>query len=377
MGLLGESFVVYLLTTVLGLITLAVLYLKYQYSYWKKRNVVHMPPSVPFGNFTKFFFQKCSTGEQITELYNQLRKSRQRFAGIYLFSKPVLLVIDPELAKSIMTKDFQYFSSRGNYSDEENDPLTGHLLNLNGTEWKGMRSKLTPTFTSGKMKMMFQTLVACSQELEVVLEKHSKMGIPLDVKDTMGRFTTDIIGSCAFGIDCNSLKEPENEFRRHGKRIFELTYLDNLRILFSNQFPKIFTALGMKRFPKEQNDFFMKLVRETVDYRVKNNFNRKDFMQLLIQLKEHSTLDGSEEKDGNKLSMNQVAAQSFVFFLAGFETSSTTLASFMYEMARHQDVQDKVREEIHEMLNKYDRKITYEGIMEMEYLGKAIDGKIN
>lgn len=75
-----------------------------------------------------------------------------------------------------------------------------------------------------------------------------------------------------------------------------------------------------------------------------------------------------------KLTINQIAAQAFVFFLAGFETASTTLCSFMYEMTQHQDVQDKLRNEIHQTLKKYDGKLTYEGISEMNYLDKVIDG---
>ena len=75
------------------------------------------------------------------------------------------------------------------------------------------------------------------------------------------------------------------------------------------------------------------------------------------------------------LSMNSLAAQAFVFFLAGFETSSSTMTFCLYELSLHQDIQDRVRQEIDVVLQKHDGKLTYEGILEMEYLDKVVSGK--
>jgi cytochrome P450 family 6 len=76
------------------------------------------------------------------------------------------------------------------------------------------------------------------------------------------------------------------------------------------------------------------------------------------------------------LSVNSLAAQAFVFYLGGFETSSTTMTFCLYELSLHQDIQDRVREEIDVVLQKHDGKITYESIQEMEYLDKVVSGEI-
>jgi cytochrome P450 len=73
--------------------------------------------------------------------------------------------------------------------------------------------------------------------------------------------------------------------------------------------------------------------------------------------------------------MNSLAAQCFVFFVAGYETSSTTMMFCLYELSLHQDIQDRVRAEIDVVLQKHDGKLTYEGIQEMEYLDKVVSGK--
>jgi len=73
--------------------------------------------------------------------------------------------------------------------------------------------------------------------------------------------------------------------------------------------------------------------------------------------------------------MNSLAAQAFVFFTAGFESSSTTMTLCLYELSLHQDIEDRLLEEIDVVLEKHDGKITYEGIQEMEYLDKVVSGK--
>lgn len=72
--------------------------------------------------------------------------------------------------------------------------------------------------------------------------------------------------------------------------------------------------------------------------------------------------------------MTEAAAQAFVFYLAGFETSSTTVTFCLYELAIHQDIQNKVREEIQTQLEKHGGDLTYDAVNEMTYLHKVISG---
>lgn len=135
------------------------------------------------------------------------------------------------------------------------------------------------------------------------------------------------------------------------------------------------------------------MVENTVKYREENNVARKDFLQMLIDIKNNKEMtDGYTGKtiecylksksdwhrflgDGTTLTMDEIAAQSFVFFLAGFETSSTTMTFALYELAIHPEIQETVREEIHTVLKKYDNKVSYDSLKELNYMGKVIDGK--
>jgi cytochrome P450 family 6 len=65
----------------------------------------------------------------------------------------------------------------------------------------------------------------------------------------------------------------------------------------------------------------------------------------------------------------------FVFFLAGFETSSTTLSFCLHEMAVNQEIQSRVYNEINETADKYGLPLSYEAISSMDYLEQCLKGK--
>lgn len=93
-----------------------------------------------------------------------------------------------------MSKDFQHFTDRGMYFDEERDPLSANLFSIEGAEWKVLRAKLTPTFSSGKIKVMFNTLLECGDSLLQTVRKFSEEAEAVDIKEVLGCFSTDVIG---------------------------------------------------------------------------------------------------------------------------------------------------------------------------------------
>lgn len=101
--------------------------------------------------------------------------------------KPFLIVNDPDLIRNILTKEFTNFHDRGIFYNEEIDPLSGHLFQLPGKKWRNLRVKLTPTFTSGKIKQIFPILKEAGNILEKYLEEEALKGSTIDVKDIFAR----------------------------------------------------------------------------------------------------------------------------------------------------------------------------------------------
>lgn len=144
-----------------------------------------------------------------------------------------------------------------------------------------------------------------------------------------------------------------------------------IMFLLANAYQDLCRKLNLQVTPKHIQDFFLKIVVDTVAYREKNNIHRNDFLDLLLQLKNHGKYDDDEKVIG-KISFVDLAAQCFMFFLAGFETSSTALSYALYELSINQELQDKTRSEIEKVLEKHNGEITYDSIMGMEYCGQVI-----
>jgi cytochrome P450 family 6 len=271
-------------------------YFKTSFSYWKKRGVPTLKPRLPFGNIADAIFKTKTVQEVLNELYTDF--DGHEFGGIYNFATPSLLLRDPEIIKNVLVKDFDKFHSRGIIINEEKDPLQGHLFSLSGSKWRNLRVKLSPTFTSGKMKMMFGTFVDCGKELQQCLQPFANNEDTIEIKDVLARYSTDIIASCAFGIQCNCLKNPDAEFRNWGRKIFEPSLKTKLIRTLIFAFPSSARLFRLSITTKEISDYFMKMVKDTVEYREKNDVKRNDFMQLMLQMK-NKTLGVAEEEDMN------------------------------------------------------------------------------
>ncbi|GAB0099406.1 hypothetical protein DMENIID0001_152620 [Sergentomyia squamirostris] len=354
-------------------------YFKGVYKYWEKRNVEYLDPIFPFGNMKDVLLARADFGGFLQDLYN---RTKDKFFGIYLINRPCLVIKDPELIKTIIIKDFDHFVDRGILADEEYDPLSGNLFSLSGQKWHKLRVKLTPTFTSGKLRAMFPSVITAAENMQKHLVKNLNRNPNeniYEVRDLSARFVTDLIASVAFGITVDSISDPNVLFRKMGQKALEPTFKNGFVTLLSFMAPKLLELLKIKQTPDEVEKFMVSVVEQTVKYRGENNIVREDFMQLMIQLKNSGTVkeDGdwsAENVDSKKQTMtiNEITAQAAIFFFAGFETSSSVMSFCLYELAKLPDLQDKVYQEIKQVLDENNGEYSYESLKKMKSLERCM-----
>jgi cytochrome P450 family 6 len=140
-----------------------------------------------------------------------------------------------------------------------------------------------------------------------------------------------------------SCKVEDSTFKKFGKKIFTKSKSRRIKGILVESFPKLGQFLDVPLTPKNASNFFTTLVKDTVSYRKETNTINKYFIQVLIDQKRRLVEDDNCDAT---LSVEAIAAQCFIFYLAGFSTSPTLMTSALYELAKHQEIQEKVRNEI-------------------------------
>lgn len=349
--------------------------------YWEKRGIPHVKPLLFLGNSAKSLFLKLNIGELHQNICQQF--PNEPVVGYYDYTKPVLLVKDVDLIEKILIKDFVHFTDHGFEIDEKQNPLDTSLFTMTGKRWRALRIKLSPIFTSGKLRYMFGPMNDCGNALLTLLDSEQQ---DVEIKDILGRFSMDVIGSCAFGIDAGNLAQPENEFRRMGRKQFEMDFIQFVKLILITNFPKFFKALGISFNKPDVVKYFCNLIKNTLEYRKKNNVHRNDFIQLMMQLQEKGyvelqTKDASDdylEIDTNtyktenfEISDDLILGQAFVFLTAGFEASAIVMMYALYELTKNPSIMKKVKEEI-KYHAKDNESLTYDSIKEMTFLEQCI-----
>jgi len=92
-------------------------------------------------------------------------------------------------------------------------------------------------------------------------------GSTVEVTETMARFTTDVIASCAFGINGNSLKDPDSKFVRNLRNILKSSVKKGLAMLTAFFAPHLQKMFRLNVMDDKTNNYVRQIVWSTVEYR--------------------------------------------------------------------------------------------------------------
>ncbi|XP_051157445.1 uncharacterized protein LOC127279250 [Leptopilina boulardi] len=358
-----ESLNLALWTLIVG--SLGVLYfLYYKVHFWERKKIPHVKPVLIFGNSAPIFFQTKPISQFVTELYNSFPDAK--YFGIMDIHTPTAVIRDPELIKEICVKNFEYFIDHQRFVDETMDPIFGkNVFFLKGERWREIRNTLSPSFTATKMKFMFELIEKCAENFVQHYLKHPEETELIDSKDAFSRYSNDVIATAAFGISVDSLKDRENDFFLRGKDATSFGKgLRALKFLLFRICPRFMKLIGEPFLSRATDQFFKRIVRENVKVREEKNIVRPDMIHLLMEAR--------DKDNGVELTTDDIISQSFIFFLAGFDTTSTAMCFVAHELAMNPEIQEKLREEIETFTENGEEKITYDTLTKMKYLDMVI-----
>lgn len=352
---------------ILAALVILYLFLTRNFKYWQKRGIPCADGALPgVGHLGEVVTMKSTFSEFCRKIYNVNRN--HSMVGIYNFMTPTLMVLEPELVKTVMQTNFTNFHENGLKVDPELDPLlSNNPFFTYGEKWMTGRKRLTYAFSSMRLKILLETVKQVCEKFDgYVNKKVSKTGkAELELKDLFGRFTAQVVSGAGFGVDgmCFDDEKEKESFYAIGKSFLDPGTWNNLVFTLVFFMPLLGKIFKMRFLPKKADHFFRTIIANVMEQRRREEIPRNDFLQLMVDL---------ERAEGDKFDLESLTSQAVSFFIDGYETSSAVLSFVGHQLSVHPKVQEKLRAEVMSVLNKYDGVITYDALKEMTYMEQVI-----
>uniref|UniRef100_A0A3Q0SJV4 unspecific monooxygenase n=1 Tax=Amphilophus citrinellus TaxID=61819 RepID=A0A3Q0SJV4_AMPCI len=342
-------------TLLVALITLLFVYSCWTHGTFKKLGIPGPSPVPLFGNMLAYKKGFFNFDEECYKKYGKMW-------GIFDGRQPVLCITDPAMIKTILIKEcYSFFTNRRNF--HLNGPLYDAVNNAEDDQWRRIRSVLSPSFTSGRLKEMFDIMKHHSANLISSMKKKADEDEPLEF---FGPYSMDVVTSTAFSVDIDSLSNPSDPFVTNLKKMLKFNILGPvfLTIAFFPFMGPIMEKLGFSFFPTSVTDFFytalqkIKADRETSKQKVR--------LPLGVCSK------GYIPPISPGLTDHEILSQAMIFLFAGYETTSSSLTFLSYNLATNPQVMKKLQEEVDATFPN-NAPVQYQALMQMEYLDSVIN----
>ena len=387
---------VFLVTLVLILVVYILWKRKNDLSILERHGIKGPKPNFFIGNLTEFMQSKVGN-------FTKWRKQYGDIFGFYLGIQPNVVIMDQDLIKAILIKDFNLFPARFvpipfGYTL---DPYEKYSITFShGSYWKKVRTIMRASFSSAKLKAMVPLIDDSVNTFIEVIGKKSQNKEEVDVFLTFQYLTFEVIAKTAFGLNLDCQKKQSNFFLRETQKFLQSS-LPMLSIvdLFIGKLSIIYGLLKMALFYLGiiKPSSFTKYAEVIVKNRINSGEKRNDLLQCLIDTrlpinfynknddlivdvnvaKDDAIIEGGkndrdqDQKSTFKLTPQQIVPNCTALLAAGFETTRTSLSFITHCLVTNPDVQEKVRDEIKQLLEQ-DGTLGYNTVTNLPYLDAVI-----
>lgn len=352
---------VILLTLSIGLVLVFIKNLNKDY--WKKRGIVQVD-----SNAWHFILGKCSLSEIYKHIYDS--HPNQDCVGTFVGFKPVLILKNLEDIQAVLQSDFQSFYGRG-YKTNPKDTLADNLLLIDDyARWRLLRQKISPVFTTSKLKHMFSTIDRCASDFTEYIQfnKHAQENF----FEALHTYISASTSASVFGINSQSQNTMVNPILNIGWNSTESLLVFNIKFALSNIFPKLFNFLNLKAFGKHK-DFVVEVTRKVLRSRRETQEKRHDYIDACLEMLNQGLLHDPSTGYTLEATDEILAAQAFSLFVAGVDTTANLMNFILLELSNNPDILKRLHDEIDKVFENCKGNITHEELRKMEYLEMVIN----
>lgn len=289
------------------------------------------------------------------EFFTRVMHQHEGMAAVKVGTITVYVANHPDEIKYVLMDNSKNYTKGPMYRSIRN--LLGNGLPASeGSFWLRQRRLMQPAFHQQYLENIFSIMQDVVQETVESWTQAAENDQIIDVFSEMTKLTLRLIVRTMFSTDITKemLEKIETSFAK-------ILSLLNFRI-WSFFLPRWIPIPGEQEFRKHIEAL------DTIVYKVisERRQNPEAYADLLSML-----LAAQDEETNEQMTDEQVRDEVLTIFLAGHETTSTTLAWMWYELSQNPQAKNKIYEEVR--ATSSDNELTMTSLREYHYTRAAID----
>ena len=258
------------------------------------------------------------------------------------------LVIHPDLIQDVLVTNAKKFV-KGRVLRANRHIFGNGLLTSEGEFWLRQRRMMQPAFHRARIANYASTMTACATRL---LESW-KAGQRIDLHEAMMRLTLQVVGKSLFDAD---VERDAPQVGETLEALLEYT-ADFRRLVMTPKWLPTKQNLQAKRAVRQLNEIIDRIIHQ----KRQSNLDTGDLLSMLIR---------AQDEDGSRMTTQQLRDEALTLFLAGHETTASSLSWTWWLLAQNPDVEEKLHSELDAALNG--RTPTLDDLPQLTYTSQVL-----
>ncbi len=282
------------------------------------------------------------------EYFTKLARDYGDVAGMRVLKFKSIFINHPDAIEEVLVTNARKFT-KGKVLRANRHVFGEGLLTSEGEFWLRQRRLAQPAFHRGRIASYASTMVEYTQRL---LEDW-RDGEERDAHKEMMRLTLQIVGKTLFDADV------ARDARDVGKSLELLLEIgaDFRRTILIPHWVPTPTNLRVKREVTQIEKILYRIIAE----RRASGHDAGDLLSMLL---------AAQDEDGSKMTDKQLRDETITLFLAGHETTASTLSWTWWLLAQNPAVEKKLHAELDSVLGG--RPPSFEDLSKLSYTGHVI-----
>ena len=282
------------------------------------------------------------------EYFTKLARDYGDVAGIRVLNFGTIFINHPDTIEEVLVTNARKYN-KGRVLRANRHVFGEGLLTSEGDFWLRQRRLAQPAFHRARIASYAATMVEYAQRMLQIWQD----GEERDAHQEMMRLTLQIVGKTLF--DANVERDTQDV----GKSLELLLEIgaNFRRTIFVPHWVPTPTNLRMKREVAQIEKILYRIIAE----RRASSRDAGDLLSMLL---------AAQDEDGSRMTDKQLRDETITLFLAGHETTASTLSWAWWLLAQNPAVEAKLHAELDEVLG--DRSPTFDDLPKLSYTGHVV-----